>query len=226
MRLAIFLCVLLFSSLGHAALTVRDFRTPGDRLLVSDSVTGLEWLSPRATNTVSYNAVVGGFDGLIPTEKFAVATEDQVLAMMAANFNNPTVFESSDNVPKATAFFNIWGITLASTCSGTVPPGACPRTQAWSTRLPGNIRALGMITIGNGARGNVIDFTGSIATQGGLVDSQRGTWLVRRPPAMPAPAANPALLALLGALLLGVGARARLAHVRQHEQVEPAQEQQ
>ena len=171
---AVLCALLLIAPVCRAALVVSDFQSSGDRLLVTDTSTGLDWLSPRATNTVTYNAVVGGYDGLVTTRGFSVASAAQVQSLIAKNFDNPTTADSADNVPKAQAFFNVFGITAVFTCP-TLP---CPRTQGWALDS-GNLRGLGMITLNNNASGSLIDFTSSLASGGALLDTQRGTWLVR-----------------------------------------------
>jgi hypothetical protein len=188
LSIAIVLFISTAASLAQASLVVSDFQTAGDGLLVTDTATNLVWLSPRATNSVTYNAVVGGYNGLVTTQGFTVASATQVQSMFAQNFNNPTTVQSADNVPKVQAFFSIFGITDNVTCPGTTPPGACPRTQGWSLDSPGNLHALGMITIGNGAQGNVTGFTGTVASYGADNDPQFGTWLVRLPCPVNAPA--------------------------------------
>jgi hypothetical protein len=175
--------MMLVTTASRATLVVHDLNTAGDGLLVSDTATGLDWVSPRATAGVSYNTVVAGYDGFVTTGGYSVATGAQVQAMFANNFNNPTTTQSAANVPKVQAFFNVFGITEQLNCPSTTPPGACPRTQAWSVPSPGNIEALGMVMIGNGAAGYVNDFTGTVTADGAITDPQFGTWLVRPTPA-------------------------------------------
>ncbi len=203
--LGIVLALVLWTQWARASLVVHDFQSTGDGLLVQDTVTGLQWLSPRVTAGVSYNSVVGGFDGLVTAGGggFSVASAAQVKALFANNFNNPTTTSSPSNVADVQAFFNVFGITQQETCSGTTPPGSCPRTEAWSLESPGNIEGLGMITTGNDADGNVIDFTDTIAADGSVTDSQLGTWLVRG--AVQTPAGGEASWAGMFALLLVAG---------------------
>ncbi len=155
------LFLLLFLQLpliSNAELTVSDFRSSGDALLVTDTVTGVQWLSPLATNTASYNDVIGGIDGLVTTEGFTVASDSQVLDLLSDNFDNPTTISSVENYSKALTFFDVFGIANHVTCPSATPPGACPRTQALSLDPAGDLRALGMISNG-GVEGSVIDHT-------------------------------------------------------------------
>jgi len=202
-RLLLVLCMSI-SMVGtaNAALVKLDFQTAGDELLILDTATNLEWLSPLVTAGQSYNSVIGGFNSLVTTEGFSVAGAATVRSMFNTNFDNPTSTVTIDNFLKAQAFMNTFGVTEFANCSAATPPGACPRTQAWAvdgTTLTG----LGMITFG-GTHGQVIDFSGTVGSFGNITDGQRGVWLIRADTLTSVPI--PSAMLLFGSGLAALGA--------------------
>src|SRR5688572_24306346 len=92
---------------SHAALVKSDFLVANDGLIVTDTTTGIVWLSPFYTRGQSYNAVVGGFGSLLTTHGFQFATPEEVRAMISDNFNNPPLSSSPTvaGFTSATQFF-------------------------------------------------------------------------------------------------------------------------
>jgi hypothetical protein len=184
-------------------LTIGDFTTPGDHLLVTDSATGLEWLAPIATRNVSLNMILGGYEGLLTTEGFRYATHEEVDSMIVDNFGSQTTASPGDAAGYAAAgdFFDVFGLNAPYTCiDPDGGPGlvACPRTQGWSMD-PTGIWQVGMLQWGpygqmlDDAAGPTADF---LAAWGDHRDFQLGHWLVRDAPLSPVP--EPATFALLG----------------------------
>ena len=56
------------TNVSRADLVKSDFLAAGDGLLVTDTVTGLTWLSPVFTKGQSYNDILGGFANLLTTD--------------------------------------------------------------------------------------------------------------------------------------------------------------
>ena len=182
---------------ADAALIVGDFQAADDELLVLDTVTNLEWLSPLATAGLSYNSVAGGTGGFVTTHGFSIAASQTVRDLIADNFDDPTTVNSVANFPKAQAFFDTFGVAQLVSCPSASPPGPCPRTQAWAAD-GGTLTSLGMITLG-GTHGRLLEFSGSVASQGNVVDGQRGVWLVRS-----ATTPEPSTLLVMGGSLAGL----------------------
>jgi MYXO-CTERM domain-containing protein len=70
--------ILLAGNQAYAAIDLSDWKTPGDNLLVTDTVTGLQWLNLRQTAGMSYNDVTSDlsntFSGFTLASAFQVAT--------------------------------------------------------------------------------------------------------------------------------------------------------
>lgn len=191
-------CLLLAFPGAHAALIKGDFRNAGDGLLIFDTDTGLEWLSPLLTRGDGYNGSV--VQNLIAGDGFRYATASEASSMIRDNFDDPINTNPGDlaGFQSAQAFFDVFGINQAFNCSAV---GPCPRTQAFtSTQItPGRRLAYGMIQFGS--TGYMLDGLNQFETFNG---QQIGSWLVRGGSA-PVPA--PAAILLLPLLLLGARRR-------------------
>jgi hypothetical protein len=158
-----------------------DFFTPGDGLLVTDDATELVWLSPVATTGISRNTILAGHDGLVTTEGFRYATENEVVSMIQSNFGTITTEYTASGFDAAEAFFDVFGIAQNSNCflDGEFVP--CPRTQGITSDLSVGFSdrhdAVGVIQFGPNGR-LIVDnpFPDSDTS------SQFGSWLVREVP--------------------------------------------
>lgn len=192
------------SQAAKASLVNSDFLAAGDNLIVTDTATDLEWLSPYLTRGQSVNAVLGGYAGLLTTYGFRFATAAETLSMINNNFGNPPVGYPGTSAAYASAanFFAVFGLNEYVTCqegfSGPYVP--CPRTQGWA--LDGStITQLGMIQFGS--NGYMIDSANTLGSAGNTTDSQLGEWLVRDAvAATPLPPALVLFASGLGALTL------------------------
>lgn len=219
MRRVLMIVLLAAFAIESRATLVVDGTLMGGAL-VTDTDTGLQWLSPVATRAQSYNSVAGGYGGLTTAQGFQFASQSQVLSMISAYFPSLQAYSYTPSPPTnpgtaagavgAQAFFNIFGIGDNFNCS--TPPGPCPRTQGLTSN-PGNAPAshylVGVIEVGAGTAaqlGWTIFNNSYLDTFSG--DRQVGSWLVRPIPPVPLlPAVWLLASGLLG--LLGVGARAR-----------------
>lgn len=183
---------------ASAGLLKQDFLTPNDGLLVRDTVTNLEWLTPVYTRGNTYNNVF--VQGVLTTYGFRYATATEVTSMVNTNFGNPTTVASGDvaGFNSAAAFFNLFGIAEQVNCSG----GPCPRTQGL-TSTPGSGGAhlgFGMIQLGP---------TGWFITNNNwpdtIVDTQMGSFLVRTSTVTDTP--EPGTMVLMGMGLMGLAWR-------------------
>jgi hypothetical protein len=133
----------------------------------------------------------------VTTHGFSIAASQTVRDVIADNFDDPTTVNSVANFPKAQAFFDTFGIAQLVFCPSAFPPGACPRTLGWAAD-GGTLTSLGMITFG-GTHGQLVEFSGSVASFGNSVDGQQGVWLVRS-----ATTPEPTALFVMGGGLAGL----------------------
>lgn len=194
----------LASTPVFASLTNADFLNPNDRLLVRDSVTNLEWLTPVYTRNNTYNNAT--IQNINSTYGFRYATAAEALSLINDNFGNPTSVHPGNvaGYNSAQAFFNLFGIAESLNCfdgSNIVP---CPRTQGL-TSTPGTAgRHLGFGMIQFGANGYSILNNSWPDTTAGL---QMGSFLVRSFEPVPEPSSIALMSA--GLALLGFGSRRR-----------------
>ncbi|MBZ5604419.1 MAG: PEP-CTERM sorting domain-containing protein [Acidobacteriia bacterium] len=197
----------LFTScagLVHAGLVTSDFLSVGDNLLVTDTNTSLEFLSPFYTRGHAFDDAF--VQNVITTYGFAYADETTVLNMINANFGNPPLSPGdTTGFTDAQNFFNIFGINDPTTCSGAaaIP---CPRTQGLTSTVSstGTHNAEGMIQF---------DTVGWLIEQNPWSDSesgdlQMGSWLVRSASAGTPEPASFGLIALGLGAILGIRRRA------------------
>lgn len=156
----------------QAALAKADFLAINDGLLVIDSVTNLEWLTPVHTRGQPYNNAI--VQGIIAEHGFRYATAPEVISMIDSNFGNPTRTAPGDAAGFAAAgqFFALFGVTENVFCAG----GPCPRTQGL-TSTPGSSGAhlgFGMIQLGPTGW-----FIVNNNWPNNVVDPQMGSFLIR-----------------------------------------------
>ena len=183
---------------ASAGLLKQDFLTPNDGLLIRDTVTNLEWLTPVYTRGNTYNNVF--VQGVLSTYGFRYATATEVTSMVNTNFGNPTTVADGNvaGFNSAAAFFALFGVAENVFCGA----GPCPRTQGL-TSTPGGSGshlAFGMIQLGP---------TGWFITNNNWPDSfadlQMGSWLVRTSTVTDTP--EPGTMVLMGAGLMGLAWR-------------------
>jgi hypothetical protein len=197
--LALFLC-LLFSGPASAALSVGDFQNAGDGLLITDDVTGLEWLTPVYSQSQSYNDVAGGWDGLVTTEGFTYASRQMVLDLFDNNFGLLPVGSPGSAAGFAIVqdIFDVFGIAQSGSCfSFPNPPVACPRTQGVTSDVAAPGQQIKVGAIQHGTNGWLIDNSPYADSAAQL---QVGHWLIR-------PVPEPSTALLIGLGLLGLGTR-------------------
>lgn len=172
-RIRTLLIALTAVSSAHAALLNLDLAAPGDGLVVRDTVTNLDWITPvfTAGHTYSDPFVMG----VLTTYNARYATAPEVIAMINSNFGNPITVSPGDaaGFASANSFFSYFGIAQNMTCGGGALP--CPRTQGL-TSTPGSTfthLGFGMITLGS---------TGWFIVNNNwadnFADSQMGSWLI------------------------------------------------
>lgn len=191
---------------SKASLVVGDFLNPGDDLLVTDTSTGLEWLTPVYTKDQTYDDSF--VQNLIATYGFAYATEAQVEDMINSNFGNPPTSSpgTAAGYSDVQSFFGIYGIADGTTSCG----GPCPRTQGLTSTSPqSNYQdAVGMIQLGSD--GWEIEDN---AWPDNISDRQMGSWLIRSDVSAAAPEPGTLGLLALGLLVVVPALRQRL-HTR------------
>lgn len=207
MRLLLFIALL--ASAAHASLIKGDFLTAGDGLLVTDTATGYEWLSPVYTRNHAYNDVY--VQSIESTYGFHYATGAEARSMMTSNFGNVTTLFPGDTAGfnAAGSLFSVFGITENVYCGAVDAP--CPRTQGFTSQvtISGRHDAFGMIQLGS-TGWMIVDN----AWVDGTSDLQLGSWLIRggtnssTPTTTPEPASL-GMAALGGLLIAAIGRRRR-----------------
>jgi len=179
---------------------VGDFLHAGDRYLVLDEATNLEWLTPVYTRSHAYNDVF--IQSLTSAYGFRYATAAEAKSMIKLNFNDPTSVADGDAAGFAAAglFLETFGIAEMIGCG----VGPCPRTQGWTSDVgdPGTHLAEGMIQYGS---------TGwalyDLEQDDDTITPQIGSWLVRSVPVTATP--EPATFVLFASGLVGLLAMRR-----------------
>jgi hypothetical protein len=188
-----------------AALNKGDFLTKGDGFLITDTSTGLNWLTPFYTRNHTFNDSF--VQNIISMYGFRYATGAEVLSMINNNFDNPTTIYPGDaaGFQSAQEFFNFFGINEQVYCSG----GACPRTQGLTYDLgqtPNTRLAFGMIQLGSTGRMIKNNPWGESSHE-----MQMGSFLVKQNPPPPPTVPIPGAMWLLGTGIIGLaGVRKRL----------------
>lgn len=132
------LLALVFSNnCAHATLVKTDFLNPNDGLIVSDSLTGFEWLTPLYTKGYEHGSPF--IEGIIANHGFRYGTAEETFAFLNNIF--PLAFVArfapgdANGYVAARSAFNLLGITATGTngagfyneilgITGTQYPGA------------------------------------------------------------------------------------------------------
>ena len=181
---------LMAANSAHGELLKGDFLMPGDGALITDTETGLEWLTPYHTRNTSYDEIMAGEEELVTTHDFRYATAEMVRTMIDTNFDYPHWLQpQSDDYgdaatyPAAESFFELFGINAEFNCVGLPAglSGPCPRTQGLVADINPESPELsrhyniGMLTL-NGINGYAFQGAGWLPT---AKTQQLGHWLVR-----------------------------------------------
>lgn len=195
-----------------AQLSLADFLGAGDKLLVTDAASGLQWLTPVHTRNEEFNSPF--VQAITANHGFRYASRTEVFALFSGNFGLPTPTDypgDATGYAAATSLFNWFGITESMWCADNTV--FCPRTQGFTSDLgawgPGTHRTVGLIQWGDDA-GWLID---NASWGDADVDSQLGSWLVRNAPPTTSTVPEPSTIVLCAAgLVLVAMARRRVAH--------------
>ncbi len=198
MKTLLALSLLFTASAAQAGLIKGDFLAQGNGMLITDTATHFEWLSPVYTRSLAYNS--GPIQSLETTYGFRYATYAEAYSMITSNFGFVTTVAVGDaaGFNAAQNFMNIFGTAEFVSCGSP-----CPRTQGLTAdqgAFPNTHYGIGMITFGT--TGWMIDHN---SWSDNSADQQMGSWLVRggsSAPATPEPASVGLALAGLGAVLL------------------------
>ena len=180
------------SNVASGQMTAGDLFAPGDRLLVTDHMTGLAWLTPTYTKSHSYNDTF--VQGIIASNGFRYATLAEVTDMMRTNFDNdatPDLLDMSGT--EADAFFNLFG----ANASVDFGDGGFSRSIRGFTGTP---YVLGLHWDFGVSQSHYSVAAWADFVQDGSVAYVRGSWLVREDPAAmtTVPEPSTALLACCG----------------------------
>ena len=100
--------ILLAGNQAYAAIELSGWKTPSDNLLVTDTVTGLQWLNLTQTAGMSYNNVTSDLSTTF--SGFTLASADQVATFFAdAGITIDTSFPG--DYPPIVNLLTQWGIT-------------------------------------------------------------------------------------------------------------------
>ena len=110
--LIVFVCLsTLFSPVaGQCELIKVDLSSPGDGLIIRDTVTSLDWLKLTLTTGQSYNSVMRGFGGYIQSG-FRYATPQEVQNFFQSQGIVPNGLALESQVPGVQRIFELLGIT-------------------------------------------------------------------------------------------------------------------
>ena len=187
------LCAIALGATASAGLLQTGFITPTDGLLINDSVTHLQWLTPVYTRGHTYNDSV--VQSVITSYGFRYATATEATDLINRNFGNPPTMSPGTpaGYTAATAFMNLFGVAEYVTCGAP-----CPRTQGLTSDIgtAGTHLGFGMITVGSNGWALMNN-----AWPDTIADTQMGSFLVR---ATPTAAPEPASAALVGLGILAV----------------------
>lgn len=200
------LTLILTIATASATLVKTDFLNPNDGLIVKDTTTGFEWLTPLYTSGHVYNDPF--VQSIISNYGFRYATAPEVVSMVNTNFGNPTTVFPGDlaGYNSASQFFNLFGIalTVSNACGGQ----GCNITQGL-TSTPGNPG--GHLAFGLWQFGPTGFFIVNNSWPDNNPNSQVGSFLIR-PTGESVP--EPSSIALIGMGLILVASHRKLRSPR------------
>ena len=122
---------MLLAASAHvdAALTVADWRVPGDGLIVRDLATGYEWLKPSATIGQSFNGMLAELGGGAAYSGWSIATQPQLSRLLNGSAGIATTFPGTRDLeaevedPGLIALLSAFGPTFTLTLDYGLPKG-------------------------------------------------------------------------------------------------------
>jgi hypothetical protein len=179
--------LLLFTVNVNAALIKQDFLNAGDGLTITDTETGLEWLTPFHTRGHSYGASF--IQNLALDHGFRYASLETTRDMINRNFGNPVTWDSASSPHTVTGdtqgfaaaqdFFDVFKITQKQNCHNTQTNfmGGCDYSRGLTSTV-GTSWPNTHIQIGMGQYGDI-----GFQSQGLISDTSSpsgiGSWLIR-----------------------------------------------
>ncbi len=114
------LLAIIFSISGaHATLVKTDFKNPNDGLIVKDTATNFEWLTPLYTKGMNRNAQF--VQDLISNDGFRYATAVELSFFFQDNFSPSATSYPGDaaGFVAGTKFLSLFGVAFTGTSGGT-----------------------------------------------------------------------------------------------------------
>jgi hypothetical protein len=207
------LAVLLsVSAHAGAALTVTDWRTPGDGLVIRDPATGYEWLKPSVTVGQSFNGMLAQIEAGAAYSGWMIATQQQLTrllngsAAIATTFPGTRDLEAEVDDPGLIALLSSVGPTFTLTLDYGLPKGPFVMTGVGGRYDIGSSRYTGLIVLSRATWASDGSFYFNRYLQYACCDERdwsgldNGVWLTRV-----APIPGPPAWVLMSAGLAAVG---------------------